>query len=79
MSRQALEISKKETPQPLDSLCQCSVTCTVQKCFWQREGTSCAPVCAKKLALGKSCTTAEMGSAGRISSEESRVEHQAPF
>lgn len=30
MSRQLSEISKKETPQPLGSLCQCSIT--AQKC-----------------------------------------------
>ena len=32
--------------QPLGSLCQCSITCTAQKCSWCSEGTSCVPVCA---------------------------------
>ena len=31
-SRQLLETSREETPQPLGNLCQCSITCTVQKC-----------------------------------------------
>ena len=30
-SRQLLHISREETPQPLGSLCQCSVSCTAQK------------------------------------------------
>ena len=31
ISRQLLQISKKEMPQPLDSLCQCSMAHTAQK------------------------------------------------
>ena len=31
-ARQLLEISEKETPQPLENVCQCSVTCAARKC-----------------------------------------------
>jgi len=48
-ARWLLETSKEETPQPLGSLCQCSVTCTAQQCSWCSEGASCAPVCAHGL------------------------------
>lgn len=42
-SRQLLEISKKETPQPLDNLWQCSVTWTAQKCcLMDRENLLCS-------------------------------------
>lgn len=33
MSRQLPRVSKEETPQPLWSLCLCSITCTVKRCF----------------------------------------------
>lgn len=32
-SRQLLEVPKEDSPQPLCSLCHCSATCTVTKCF----------------------------------------------
>jgi len=41
MARQLLESSTEETPQPLGSLCQCSITCS-----WCSEGASWATVCA---------------------------------
>lgn len=34
-------ISKQETPQPLSSLFQCSVTCTARKCFWCSQDRLC--------------------------------------
>lgn len=40
-TRWLLKVSKEGTPQPLVSLCQCSVTAA-----WCSEGTFCVPVCA---------------------------------
>ena len=35
---------KQKTPQSLGSLCQCSITCTAQKCSWCSEGTTYVPL-----------------------------------
>jgi len=43
-SRWLLKVSEEQTPH--GGLCQCSITCTAQKCSWCSEGTSCVPVCA---------------------------------
>ena len=53
--QELLHCSKEETPQPLVSLCWCSVTCTVLKCFLTfGENFLCSRLCplALVLALG---------------------------
>jgi len=39
MSRQPWKISKEESPQPLGSLCYCSLSCTAKKCCLVFRGT----------------------------------------
>ena len=39
-------LRRRSHTQSLGSLCQCSVTCTAQKCSWYSGATSCVPVCA---------------------------------
>ena len=46
MSRWLLKVSKEGTPQPLGSLCHCSVTAQHRSAAWCSEGTSCVPLCA---------------------------------
>ena len=62
-SRWLLKISREEIPQPLGSLCQCSLIAQHKSTFWCSEGTSCIPICTH--SVGKSCchdsTAAEYG------------------
>jgi len=58
MSRHLLKICKEETPQPLGSLCQCSITCTAQKCFLMFGGCLlCSSLCLRSATGNHSTDT----------------------